>query len=365
MKKLIFLGLLLTSSFGFAEPTKTIFNPFTGKLDYITKMSSSTLPSGSTQYIQNTLSPTTATQKFSVERGTFTDNTTTPKINFTAKTGMMIYPDGTSILAMPDAFTTYFGYTTYAIAGTNTFDTSYGSNAMPYPGAGAFNTCVGAFCMSGNVITSAENNNSMGYASCGALRAGFYNNCMGGSSGNVLRDGTGNTFMGAYSGQRITDSGGNTHIGFQAGSFQTGGNFNTNVGYDAGNGTTTVNANALGGTNTNIGKSTGQGVLASVVINNSIAIGNGALYTDSNKAQIGGQPGTGMEVEMFVSSFTANNGWIQLAPRTIAVLRSMTPTAVGQSYYCSDCTNFQVCTSSGTGVGAYASPISRTTTCLN
>lgn len=37
-----------------SETTKTIYNPFTGKLDYITVLSSNTLPSGSSQYIQNT-----------------------------------------------------------------------------------------------------------------------------------------------------------------------------------------------------------------------------------------------------------------------------------------------------------------------
>jgi len=42
-----FPGMLL------AEQTKTIYNPFTGKLDYITKVDSNTLPGGSTNYIQN------------------------------------------------------------------------------------------------------------------------------------------------------------------------------------------------------------------------------------------------------------------------------------------------------------------------
>ncbi len=50
------------------EVTKTIFNPFTGKLDFITVLSSTTLPGGSNKYIQddgiggvfevNTASPT-------------------------------------------------------------------------------------------------------------------------------------------------------------------------------------------------------------------------------------------------------------------------------------------------------------------
>lgn len=54
----------------YAETTKTKFNPFTGKLDFITTLSSTTLPSGSTQYIQNTGNPTTTTQVFNVSSGT-------------------------------------------------------------------------------------------------------------------------------------------------------------------------------------------------------------------------------------------------------------------------------------------------------
>lgn len=50
--KWLFL-LLFLSVPASAEQTKTTFNPFTGKLDYITVLSSNTLPAGSTQYIQN------------------------------------------------------------------------------------------------------------------------------------------------------------------------------------------------------------------------------------------------------------------------------------------------------------------------
>lgn len=69
MKWTVFLIFLSVTSY--AEQTKTVFNPFTGKLDYITVLSSSTLPSGSTQYIQNTFTPTTTTQVFSVQQGSF------------------------------------------------------------------------------------------------------------------------------------------------------------------------------------------------------------------------------------------------------------------------------------------------------
>lgn len=45
--------LLFLSAWAFAEQKKTVYNPFTGKLDFITTLSSGTLPSGSTFYIQD------------------------------------------------------------------------------------------------------------------------------------------------------------------------------------------------------------------------------------------------------------------------------------------------------------------------
>jgi hypothetical protein len=52
-KLLLSAALLLAASFAGAETTKTVFSPFTGKLDFITRVDSGTLPGGSTQYIQN------------------------------------------------------------------------------------------------------------------------------------------------------------------------------------------------------------------------------------------------------------------------------------------------------------------------
>lgn len=43
---LLFLLLIIISSPCFAEPTKTVFNPFTGKQDYITRIDSNTVVAG-------------------------------------------------------------------------------------------------------------------------------------------------------------------------------------------------------------------------------------------------------------------------------------------------------------------------------
>ena len=46
MKILLFIVILFVSSWSFAEQTKTIFNPFTGNPDFITRLDGTTLLAG-------------------------------------------------------------------------------------------------------------------------------------------------------------------------------------------------------------------------------------------------------------------------------------------------------------------------------
>jgi hypothetical protein len=56
MKKLILLGLLLLPAVGRAEQTKTLFNPFTGKFDYITALSTNSIQAGTGVTVSTTTS---------------------------------------------------------------------------------------------------------------------------------------------------------------------------------------------------------------------------------------------------------------------------------------------------------------------
>ena len=82
----LLLGFLACSAL--AEPVKTIFNPFTGKQDYITRVDSNTLPSGSTQYIQNR-SSVPGQEIFSVSSGSVSGQ-------FKVNTGPLIVSTGTT-----------------------------------------------------------------------------------------------------------------------------------------------------------------------------------------------------------------------------------------------------------------------------
>jgi hypothetical protein len=72
-KKYLFVSLTCMTLTGIslgAEQTKTVFNPFTGNPDFITRLDSTTLPSGSTQYIQNNpLTVQTATMSITGQAG--------------------------------------------------------------------------------------------------------------------------------------------------------------------------------------------------------------------------------------------------------------------------------------------------------
>lgn len=76
--------LLLLASLVAAEPVKTIFNPFSGKLDFITQVTSGTLPSGSTYYIQNSLNAQPDSH-FNVSSGTVRGALTVSTLTVTGK----------------------------------------------------------------------------------------------------------------------------------------------------------------------------------------------------------------------------------------------------------------------------------------
>lgn len=60
------------------------------------------------------------------------------------------------------------------------------------------------------------------------------------------------------------------------------------------------------------------------------------------------------------TNVTATAGYVQVYSRSLAQLNAVTPTAVGQMYYCNNCVDSPVCVSSGTGAGAFVSVSSHT-----
>ena len=63
------------------------------------------------------------------------------------------------------------------------------------------------------------------------------------------------------------------------------------------------------------------------------------------------------------TTLTATGGAIQLYSRTQAQIEATTPTAVGQMYYCNNCTATTVCVSSAAAVMSWVSMVAPATAC--
>jgi hypothetical protein len=99
--------------------------------------------------------------------------------------------------------------------------------------------------------------------------------------------------------------------------------------------------------------------------NGAISLGAGAqsVKFSSNVVVSGGNATIFQNGNIAVSSATFN-GFAQLLSLTNTALHAITPSAVGQLYYCNNCAAASVvCVSTGTTVGAFGEIESKTTAC--
>lgn len=76
--------------------------------------------------------------------------------------------------------------------------------------------------------------------------------------------------------------------------------------------------------------------------------------------QISGVVGTGLltvNYGILAGTVAVNNGYIQSWSQTITQLQASTPTAVGQQYYCSNCSPAKLVVSTGTALGNFADAV--------
>lgn len=88
------------------------------------------------------------------------------------------------------------------------------------------------------------------------------------------------------------------------------------------------------------------------------AIGANSFVSSSNTMQLGGTGSAAVVVSMSSATVT---GYYQFASKTLAQLHALVPTAVGQEYYCTDCTVDGKTVSTGTVVGSFSEVGSKTT----
>lgn len=177
--------LLFTASLCQAESTKPSYNPLTGRFDYITRVDSTSIPSGSTQYIQNT-SALQSGATFYVSSGTIaTALTITPITNSVLATNAVGLVVSTSV---PKAFSLYTSTgdqtinttnptTAHAVAcvGTTTVNANYFSIGSKFQirGQGVYSTPIGN--ISTVTITIKYGTTTLATVTTGALPASASN----------------------------------------------------------------------------------------------------------------------------------------------------------------------------------------------
>jgi hypothetical protein len=187
--------------------------------------------------------------------------------------------------------------TQYLITGSRVLGGSFLGNLYVGFAAGALNAGTSNVFIGQN--TGAKNTGSQNtFAGAFAGRentTGWANSFFGDNSGGKNTTGTGGSFFGDGSGQSNTTGNANTFIGGAAGQFNTAGSSNTFIGQVAGQINTSGSRNTYLGmsvgltadpasnANTLIGYSASSGA----GVNNSTAIGAGALVTQSNSIVLG------------------------------------------------------------------------------
>ena len=189
---------------GWTHAYQMIFNPFTSKLDYV-GVSSGSLPSGSTQYIQNT-STLQSGATFYVSSGTASEfNASTASVH-----RYLFVSDNIGVsLSQPNPYNLFINP-----------PSNLNLNAV----TGKFNLCMNGACA---LLTASDSNTCFGAGSCGSITDGDVPGCGVGVGNNLgfgddcfhLNNGCFNVGMGPQVGQYFNNNANfNTIVGARAAS---------------------------------------------------------------------------------------------------------------------------------------------------
>ncbi len=205
------------------------------------------VPAGSTNYVQNTISPQAASNFNISGNGTAGGTLSANAVNATTQYNI----GGNRVLSIPGSFNLFTGIG----AGTNT--TAGGNVFVGYIAGqanitGTSNTIVGAFAGQNN---TASNNTFVGTSAGLANTTGTDNAFFGVNAGDSNTAGNQNSFFGRFAGSSNTTGNGNNFFGYAAGNANTTGTNNAFFGVGAGQSNTTAGNNAFfgnvaGGNNT-------------------------------------------------------------------------------------------------------------------
>lgn len=206
------------------------------------------------------------------------------------------------------------------------------------------------FIDGGNTVQTGGNT-AVGYSACAST--GNYNTCFGDFAGAYNVDGINNIFIGAIAG----DGQGGASTSFHGNDqIYIGSNFS---GPDGGANVNLSNAGCIGpGCVVNSSNSFVLGC-QDTTVNSTHATCPGS-YTSYN---VGIATDTPKERLHVAGNLRIDSGFLQLTSQTSAQIKAATPKAVGEYYYCSNCTTVTTCVSTGTVVGAWSLITNKTGAC--
>lgn len=353
----------------------------------------SALPPGSTNYIQNTLSPTTTSQMFSVQAATITQQESLAYVGGTqclhsvngavSGTGADCGSGSGGVTVYPASATAMFPFgidissnieITHGAGGTNVLiqtpgpNTLYvGMNQSLIAGGDLFNTFFNAGVTQGAVggFTC-----GFGPGSCANVQGGSEDSCFGVGAGGGTVNGSFGVFFGPnadpsnVNGNDITAIGGINTCYFNTVDNTTCiGAFAGTAGSFGGTSQSTGTGNIFIGPRTGFTATAGQ-------LNNVVAIGMGVQVSTNNTVQVGDSDGQafGAHVQIIVDTITVH---AMLSSGNIFANLGTPPN--GTFEYCSDCTVttpatctanlLASCVCAGSGTGAFAKRLNGTWYC--
>lgn len=335
MKKLLtFFTLLLVSGWSCAENVKTVFNPFTGKQDYITSVNNQNFVAGTNVTVTcnngactfdttggggGTTGTINAANQFSLPYYSFVGSSTTlsgfPGVTASTNTGIIVstFTLASKTMAQAHALTPGTTGQMYYCTGNDCTTSIFVSTGVK---AGAFlynglRSTSGRDVCGGNgacaSITTAVDNTIIGHNAGAALTAGNGNIMIGSSVGLQSVLGSGNILIGDLTGNQMSslNRGNNTSVGYVSMPSVTTGIMNSSLGSNAAWGFTTGSSNTIVGahydffgtepffgTDDNgiiaLGFNTLTNGTTGPALNNSVIIGNNVQVTSSNTIMLGG-----------------------------------------------------------------------------
>jgi len=254
MKTILFILLLLVSTFTQAQVGIGTTNPASSSILDVTSTTKGLLPPRMTTAQRDAISsPATGLQIYNTDKGAIETFTGNSGVWFTLGRGsgnkISNTAFGSNALGTTNNgdYNTAVGYNALALNTVGWNNCAFGRLALEYNLDGGVNSAFGTLALRNN--TNGDYNVAFGNQALFSNIGGAYNTAVGTSSLEANVSGNSNTAVGRISLYSNTTGGQNTGVGLQAGGDNVTGNSNSYLGYNSGLGITGGDYNTIIGAN--------------------------------------------------------------------------------------------------------------------